>query len=174
LPEVDFLLQGLSEANDHFAALNRLLDLSDIQRCLISVAYMNANGAELVAEKLEKIASRLQIFVCIRNGVTSKQSFEILKSRGVYPICVDTATQAIFHPKVYIALNPTSAILITGSANFTLGGLVKNVEASLIANLDLSNPEDNALAERVVEDFQIMYSRHNENIFHGTSRSFSR
>jgi len=166
LPVVDFLLQGLDETEDHFAALNRLLDLPDIDRCTISVAFMNVTGAGMVVEKLSRLADCIQLFVGIRNGITSKQSIDLLRSRSIYPYCVDTASQAfIFHPKVYFARNSSSAVLMTGSANFTLGGLVKNVEASVIANLNLSLPEDAAIAMKVVEDFEVLQYRHPENVF---------
>lgn len=161
-----FLLQGLDENSDHFAALDQLLNLPNINRCLICVAFMNAAGAGMVAEKLSVLSNKLQLFVGIRNGVTSKQSVEVLKSKNIWPICVDTATQAfIFHPKVYLAQSQTSATLITGSANFTSGGLIKNIEASLIVNLDLSMPEDLALAEKVFNDFAIMQGEHPQNVF---------
>lgn len=161
-----FLLQGLDEHNDHFSALDQLLNLSDIDRCLICVAFMNAAGAGMVAEKLSALSNGLQLFVGIRNGVTSKQSIEILKSKNIWPICVDTATQAfIFHPKVYLAQSHTSATLITGSANFTSGGLIKNIEASLVVNLDLTIPEDVALADKVFNDFAVMQLEHPQNVF---------
>ena len=166
MPAIDFLLQGLDETNDHFAMLDRLLDLSDIQRCLISVAFMNASGAGMVVEKMARIADQLQLFVGIRNGITSKQSIEILRTRNIYPICVDTATQAfIFHPKVYLAQNKNAAILIAGSANFTTGGLIKNIEAILVANLDFANPEDTELTAKVIKDFETLRNQHPENVF---------
>lgn len=132
---IKFLLQGLAETEDHYAEVEQLLGLPNIDRCLISVAFMNAAGAGMLAEKLSSLSDKLYLFVGIRNGVTSKQSIEILREKNICPICVDTATQAfIFHPKVYLAQNQESAVLITGSANFTSGGLVKNIEASLIIN----------------------------------------
>jgi len=166
MPTIDFLLQGLDETDDHFAALNQLLDLPDINRCLISVAFMNSTGAGMVVDKLSQYSECLHLYVGIRNGITSKQSINLLRSRGIFPCCVDTATQAfIFHPKVYFAQSTCSAVLITGSANFTLGGLVKNVEASVIAHLDLSLPNDAAIVTKVIEDFEILKDRHPENVF---------
>ena len=163
---IRFLLQGLNETEDHYAALERLLDLPNISRCLISVAFMNAAGAAMAAERLTLIADKLQLFVGIRNGVTSKQSIKILMDKNIYPICIDTATQAfIFHPKVYLAQNQISATLITGSANLTSGGLIKNIEASLIVSLDLSTPEDIALISKVIGDFSVLQNQHPQNVF---------
>lgn len=161
-----FLLQGLDETEDHYAELVRLFDLSNISQCLISVAFMNAIGAEMVVEKLSPIANKLQFFVGIRNGVTSKQSIEVLMNHNIYPICVDTATQAfIFHPKIYLARNKEKATLIVGSANFTTGGLVKNIEASVITNLDLAIQDDYDLVEKVIHDFAELENQHPQNVF---------
>lgn len=161
-----FLLQGLNETEDHYAALEQLLDLPNISRCLISVAFMNAAGASMFAEKLALISDKLKLFVGIRNGVTSKQSIEILKAKNILPICIDTATQAfIFHPKVYLAQSDISATLVTGSANFTSGGLIKNIEASLIVNLNLSCPEDLILVDQIFDDFTSLQCEHPQNIF---------
>ena len=163
---IKFLLQGLAETEDHYAEVEQLLGLPNIDRCLISVAFMNAAGAGMLAEKLSSLSDKLYLFVGIRNGVTSKQSIEILREKNICPICVDTATQAfIFHPKVYLAQNQESAVLITGSANFTSGGLVKNIEASLIINLDLQYPQDADLVEKVFADFITLQTRYPLNVF---------
>ena len=166
MSKINFLLQGLSETEDHYAALDRLLNLPEVNKCLISVAFMNMAGASMVVDKLAMLSDRLNLFVGIRNGVTSKQSVEVLIENGISPICVDTATQAfIFHPKVYLAQNQVAATLITGSANFTSGGLVKNIEASLVVDLDLALTEDMILVEKVIQDFGELQSRYPENVF---------
>ncbi|CUX69185.1 hypothetical protein BN3590_03599 [Clostridium sp. C105KSO15] len=166
MAKIEFLLQGLDESQDHYAALEQLLGLPNISHCLICVAFMNAAGAAMMSEKLAAFSDKLQLFIGIRNGVTSKQSIEVLQAKNIYPICVDTATQSfIFHPKVYLAQNQTSAVLITGSANFTSGGLIKNIEASVIANLDLTCGEDLALSNKIIKDFETLQNRYPQNIF---------
>lgn len=46
-----------------------------------------------------------------------------------------------FHPKIYLFSNEEDnrALLIVGSSNWSTGGLVQNIEASLLARLDLTN-----------------------------------
>lgn len=166
MAKIKFLLQGLKETEDHYAELEQLLALSNINRCLISVAFINSTGAAMIAKMLEPLSTNLQFFIGIRNGVTSKQGIEILESQNIYPICVDTATQAfIFHPKVYLVHNQTTAKLITGSANFTSGGLIKNIEASIVANLDLSCQDDLLLLEKITNDFVTLKNQYPKNIF---------
>lgn len=166
MASVDFLLQGLNETEDHYAAVEQLLRLPNISYCLIGTAFMNAAGAAMVVNNLSAIAPNLQLIVGVRNGVTSKQSIEILKAHNIYPICVDTATQAfIFHPKVYLAHNQTNATLIIGSANLTSGGFVKNIESSAILNLDLFNQEDLLLMQKVINNFALLVNQYPQNVF---------
>lgn len=47
---------------------------------------------------------------------------------------------ATFHPKVYLFLSASSASIIIGSANFTNGGLAKNVEACVLLEAPHNNP----------------------------------
>lgn len=166
MASLDFLLQGLSETEDHYAAVEQLLRLPNISYCLIGTAFMNAAGAAMVVNNLSAIAPNLQLIVGVRNGVTSKQSIEILKAHNIYPICVDTATQAfIFHPKVYLAHNQTNATLIMGSANLTSGGFVKNIESSAIINLDLFNQGDLTFMQKVIYDFSVLINQYPQNVF---------
>lgn len=115
--------------------------------------------------KIEKrfITMKLRNFLYLNTKVVEDY---VLMDKNIYPICIDTATQAfIFHPKVYLAQNQISATLITGSANLTSGGLIKNIEASLIVSLDLSTPEDIALISKVIGDFSVLQNQHPQNVF---------
>jgi len=65
-----------------------------------------------------------------------------------------------FHPKVYLFDNNSDriALLIVGSSNWTGGGLVTNVEASIAVHLDLSIKPHEELYNRVVECFESYWS----------------
>ena len=56
MASVDFLLQGLNETEDHYAAVEQLY-------CLIGTAFMNAAGAAMVVNNLSAIAPNLQLIV---------------------------------------------------------------------------------------------------------------
>ena len=161
-----FLLQGMSETNDHMAAIQDLLQLPNIEHCLISVAFMNAKGIALLKNDLLPVRDKVHLYLGIRNGITSKQAIESLLSIGISPICVDTATEAyIFHPKVYISITQTKGKLIIGSANVTAGGLAKNIEASIVTELDFSNENDYALANSVFDEFESLSTAFPDNVF---------
>lgn len=63
MASVDFLLQGLNETEDHYAAVEQLLCLPNISYCLIGTAFMNAAGAAMVVNNLSAIAPNLQLIV---------------------------------------------------------------------------------------------------------------
>lgn len=64
----------------------------------------------------------------------------------------------IFHPKVFLfdAEGENRALLVAGSSNWSEGGLIRNVEASVLVSLDLTRPEHLELyrhAVSIVERF---------------------
>lgn len=159
-----FILQGLDQDDDHIAGLENVFSLSPLDWGLVGTAFMNAAGASLLSALIGDNREVVDVYVGIRNGVTSKQAIEILLHNGISPFVVDTASQAyIFHPKVYITRNSSIARLIIGSANVTSGGMAKNIEAGLLC--ELSMHEDRELIESVFGQFDILRSSFPENIF---------
>ena len=166
MANLNFLLQGLKQENDHYAAIEDIFKLPDIEQCLIAVAFLNKAGAEMFASELSGVAASLKFYVGIRNGVTSKQGLEVLLNNGIKPICVDTATQAfIFHPKVYLTQNNQISKVVVGSANFTTGGFVKNIESSIQIELDMKNSNDKKLVKSIVSQFAKLETQYSDNVF---------
>lgn len=154
MAKTKFILQGLDENYDHYANVEQLLKLKDLKTCLISVAYINLAGVDLLLPLLKPISEKIQLYIGVRNEITSKQALEKLRDNEIYPICVDTGTSDfIFHPKIYLSCNDQKAELIVGSANFTPGGLIKNIEASTVMSLDLNDKDDQELVESILKSF---------------------
>lgn len=166
MANLDFILQGLSNTDDHFASTHNVFSLADIAEGIVASAFMNAAGASIIAEMVAPLSDRIKVFVGVRNDVTTLQAIQTLVSQNIYPILVDTATQAfIFHPKVYMTRNAEHARLIVGSANATTGGMVKNIEASLYAELDMHVADDVAVLDKVIASFEELSTRFPENVF---------
>lgn len=164
-----FIVQGLVDNNDHYAALVQLFNLPNINRCLISTAFANLAGINLLIPNLRQLKDVLTIYVGIRNGISSKQAITLLLENDIHPFCVDTATQAyIFHPKVFLSTSDQYGKLIVGSANLTGGGLVRNIEASIIMDLDFSTKQDLALSNSIFDSYNHLVSSYPENIFRVT------
>lgn len=162
-----FLLQGLKENEDHFKYVRDMIENpSDIEKCIISSAFMNASGADLLLDRLQPIKNCLKMYIGIRNGITSEQAFEKLAGVGIYPYYVDTATAAyIFHPKVYLTrYKNNTCTLIVGSANLTTGGLISNLEASILLQLDLSSSEDEGIYNQILEAFEALEATYDDNV----------
>lgn len=148
-----FILQGLTP-NTHLDAIRRLFELPSLEKLIVSVAFANKAGVSLLAQGLAKAGSKLDCYVGIRNDITSRQGLQALMKSSANVHYVDTgARNLIFHPKLYFALTRTNARIVIGSANLTPGGLNNNIEASLVVDLDLSNPADRKLADDVAAGF---------------------
>lgn len=165
MAQIEFLLQGLDQTKHHFAAVQQVFSLPKVTRCLIGVAFLNSDGANSLASSLSLIAPTAHFYIGINNGITTKQGIEVLLRAGIYPYLVDTAApDFIFHPKVFLSENQDSALLITGSANLTGGGLVSNIEASTIIHLNLHDEEDRRLVDSVFSCFHSLQTSHPQHV----------
>lgn len=166
MADLKFILQGLSPTDDHLASTQHVFSLPDISRGIIASAFMNAAGASIVSSMIAPVSDRVKVYVGVRNDVTTLQAIQTLTENGIYPILVDTATQAfIFHPKVYMAINDQQGRLLVGSANATSGGLIKNIEASLYTDLNMQEANDAQIADVILSSFEALETGYPDNVF---------
>lgn len=160
------IFQRLQHQRDHEQALLNLLRSNPADGYIISVAYARSTGIAAVASDLAQVSGKTEIFVGIRNGITSAQALLSFLRVGVTPIAVDVATtKVIFHPKVYVAYDEDSARVIIGSANLTAGGLRSNVEASIDLELDLSSTGDEGFMADLKGTFKDLKQSYPDNVF---------
>lgn len=166
MAEINILLQGLTKNDDHETAVNNLLLIPNIDNYLLSLAFVRKSGVNRIKENLEKVLGRVQIFIGIRNGITSIQSVFALFKIGIHPYAVDTASNnKIFHPKIYAAYNNECAHVILGSANLTDGGLNQNIEASSHVLLDRKKSNDEKYLTKLVETFANLPTSFPDHVF---------
>ena len=171
MPSFKFLLQGREFNKDHISAITYLSQLENIERIIISVAFIRKAGLDLIERIISPFFDKIEIFVGIRNGITSVQAILSLINKEIYPMVVDTASPShIFHPKVFLAYSTSKARLIVGSANLTLGGLVNNIEASSIIDFDLSQENEKNHLDEVISSFLFFSKTYPENVFRVTNR----
>ena len=165
-----FILQAVT-AKSHFDEVCNLLEIEAAKKIIISTAYMRETGLRIIANRLQRVAEITELFVGIRNGVTSAQALKIAINLGCSVYVVDTGmSKKIFHPKMYFGLSENFAKIIIGSANLTLGGLHSNIEASIIESLDIKNEVDKKLVDEITECYNKMKSDHSENVLHITCK----
>jgi HKD family nuclease len=159
-----FILQGFTPKTHKDAVLN-LFDVPNIKRVIVSVAFVNLGGVELLASALKVHKDKTTAYIGIRNDITSLQGAECLLNLGVELYTVDTGTRrVIYHPKIYLVRGAKHARLIVGSANLTPGGLNNNIEAGIIIECDLENPADKELVESIEKSFDDLSTAHPNNI----------
>jgi len=83
-----------------------------------------------------------QVYIGLRNGITSFQAVEHLLSAGAIVFGCDTKRSVLFHPKVYLLDGEHAGWLAVGSSNLTREGLFRNYESSTLVKLDLTIPVD--------------------------------
>ena len=170
MAEIEILLQGLINGDDHETALNNLLSKPNIDSYLFSIAFARSSGIDQIKTQLEKLADKTKLFVGIRNGVTSIQSILSLLKLGISPYVVDTAsTKKIFHPKIYVASGQDLAYAVLGSANLTFGGLNQNIEASSLIELNLNQQKDEAFYTKLIDTINCLPQNFPDHVFTVTS-----
>ena len=160
-----FILQAVTDAN-HADAVTALLQLADANRVLISVAYLREDGLAALEAAIRPLVANTEVFVGIRNDLTSIQAVKRLLALGVRLFAVDTATrQSIYPPKLYFVSSDTVAGVVIGSANMTFGGMYNNIEVSAAMTLDLSNAEDKKFIDDVTAAFVDLAGNHPDHVF---------
>lgn len=152
-----FILQGLTEQT-HINEINALFEITAVQLALFSVAFVSESGVVEIEERIKEYSSKTTVFAGVRNNITSYQGLKRLHSIiGNNLYIFDTGTRnVLFHPKFYLVRGNMEAKLMVGSANLTLGGLNNNVEASIVLDLDLSDADDKAFVDRVVDIMSVL------------------
>lgn len=163
---IELILQGTSPNDSHLAQVQQLLARHDLNEFLVSVAFLRRSGVQAVRTQLSNISGSLQLYVGIRNGVTSVQGVIDLLKIGIQPYAVDTAApHFIFHPKVYAGSSDRAASLIVGSANLTEGGLIRNLEASVSIELNLRDNREKAIMEKLTQSLGAMPADYPQHVF---------
>ena len=160
----EFILQGFT-TRTHAAAVRELFDVEEIQRVLLSVAFVNESGVDLIADQLRANATKTTIFAGIRNDVTTYQGLLRLHRLHTTLYTVDTGLRTvIFHPKLFLVRGSNRARLVIGSANLTLGGLNNNIEAGLFLDFDLAVAADKAVVESIENQLDATRVDHPEHV----------
>lgn len=145
----NIIFQGFTKET-HLNAFQRLFEVQDIKKVMVSVAFVSENGVSHIESNLRKYAACTTIFAGIRNDITSYQGLTKLHDLGCKLYTVDTGSRHIlFHPKLYLVSGAKSARLLIGSANLTVGGLNNNIEAGMFLDLSLTNADDKIIVNEV-------------------------
>lgn len=161
---MELILQGLTDRT-HAAILGEMF-ANDVERAIISVAFLSDDGVNLIEPLLAPQADKITVFAAIRNEITSAQAMKRLLAIGVSLFAVDTGSRTLlFHPKMYHVRRDKTAQLSVGSANLTLGGLNNNIEAGLLLDLNLDDEDDSKLVEELESSFDGLAGEHPDNVF---------
>ncbi len=164
-----FILQGFTPKT-HKDAIVDLFGVDDIQRVILSIAFVNSGGVSLIATELARHGRKTIAFIGVRNDITSLQAAKQLLSLGVTLYVVDTGSRrVIYHPKIYFVRGQVQTRLIVGSANLTPGGLNNNIEAGVAVECDMGDRADRLLVESIEGVFDAQPAEYSENILRITA-----
>lgn len=159
-----FILQGFT-SKSHRDAIADLFKIDGIQRVIVSVAFVNSGGVKLLEAEFKKHSAKTTAFIGIRNDITSLQAAKRLLDLGITLYVVDTGSRRVlYHPKIYLVRGKGKTKLIIGSANLTPGGLNNNIEASILADCDMTAAADRLLVESIEKGFDGQPAEYPKNV----------
>lgn len=169
MAKINFILQGRDELENHKNSIVSILSKKKMVNVLISVAFARSEGVSLIKREIKSAVEdevNVDVFVGIRNGITSKQALKKLFKYGVNLYVVDTGRSGLlFHPKVYMVECKNKAFAVVGSANLTNGGLLSNIEASSIIELNKNDDDDEIFIQDTLESFKNLFLDYPENVY---------
>jgi hypothetical protein len=112
--------------------------LTDVDEAILAVAFVQVAGVNFLEKRLEALGSATRLVVTASFGMTNPAALARLCSIGA-SIKVHAPTSGTYHPKMYIGRSGPNVVAVIGSANLT-GGLVSNVEASVMLRGTLDDP----------------------------------
>lgn len=140
----------------HLNVIRDLIAHSDT--IYISVAFMKSTGLDLLMDNLRctlENGCKCTFFAGTNFYLTDPKALRAIHDLfGEYPDCnlftFGHSSGNMFHPKAYCFVTKSKMTLLSGSANFTHGGLVGNVEVSTLIETDLTS----GFAQSVLSMFQ--------------------
>jgi HKD family nuclease len=161
----EFVFQGFSKRT-HGDVIRELFNVADIQRVIVSVAFVTENGVQQIEAQLKTNSACVSVFAGVRNDITSYQGLsKIFSIAGKNLYTVDTGSRnVLFHPKLYLVRGKTRARLSIGSANLTLGGLNNNIEAGMMLDFDLSDATEKAMIDGIEKQFSALPAEYPANV----------
>lgn len=147
------------------ATLRDFLSLPSPTIAVLTTAYATKAGIEALERQFRKIGGVLDLYVGVRNAITSEQAIRTALDYGVNVYTVDTGTPSLtFHEKTgYIANTVTSRMMIT-SANLTKQALFSNIETGCTHDIDLGDPEQLSMEEAFVGHMEWLRDKFPENV----------
>ena len=126
---------NLEENSSVAQELIELLNSDKYSRFTCLVAFASQGGITALTPHILRAKNKgvkIKIILGVDQKCTSKEALEEVLSWGGDSYIYYTLNANIFHPKVYLFENCDYYTLIVGSNNLTEGGLVRNVECSLL------------------------------------------
>lgn len=171
MPQIELVSQAIGP-DTHASTIQKLLTLPNLKQFVASVAFVRQDGVDSIAEALKRHAKACEFYIGIRNEITSVQAVHRLLEIGVSVHAVDTASRAIlFHPKLFIAISETEALVLIGSANVTFSGLHNNFETSSLIRLRRGADEDDSFIRNCLNTIGELRGRFPRHVVRVKSRS---
>lgn len=149
--EAHFITQPYTYSLDARTVLNEALASGDYHRFDMACAWVRRSGLNLISEALSGFRAAGGTARIITGVSMEGATWQGLQAaRELFDqSCLFHHPGRVFHPKLYTLVGDTKALILSGSFNGTVGGLVENWELGTALTLDLAVPQDMSVLKQV-------------------------
>lgn len=157
LVQTRFLGQPFAEGAQIGRSITTVLAQGTVDHFWVVTAWAKRSGLSRLAAAIQALRERggkAEAVIGVDEGGATLEGLE-LAAELFDPVYVfhDPGPRT-FHPKLYVAESPSSALALIGSSNLTKGGLFTNYEAALEVSLDKSAETDQELLREIRDYYE--------------------
>lgn len=128
----------------HLTEILRAIESSE--EIIICVAFLKCSGLNFLIEKINKKKGKVIFYVGLDFYLTEPTALRQLLNFG-HKVFLTEKPKATFHPKIFYFKTKNNITAFVGSSNLTSGGLITNIETSVVFQSVTNSKIDNELKQ---------------------------
>ena len=122
------------------------------------------NGLKSTIQYAVSSGMVVNIIVGVDQKGTSKAALKSIRRLNVNSFVFYQKSPSIYHPKMYLFEGKDESQLIVGSSNLTSQGLFRNIETSVLINLDNSDKSDIDFVKDLKNKYSSLFGLNDQNL----------
>jgi len=141
---VNLLMRLISNQNSETHLTEILRAIESSEEIIICVAFLKCSGLNFLIEKINEKKGKVKFYVGLDFYLTEPTALRQLLNFG-HKVFLAEKPKATFHPKIFYFKTKNNITAFVGSSNLTSGGLITNIETSVVFQSVTNSKIDNEL-----------------------------
>lgn len=141
---VNLLMRLISNQNTETHLTEILRAIESSEEIIICVAFLKCSGLNFLIAKINEKKGKVKFYVGLDFYLTEPTALRQLLNFG-HKVFLTEKPKATFHPKIFYFKTKNNITAFVGSSNLTSGGLITNIETSVVFQSVTNSKIDNEL-----------------------------